>query len=201
MKKHYSLILVSGLFLLTVFSLISNEPSSHAAGTARLAGMQSGEPPWIPEMTHLRERLNSIGLPALSEEGTAQHIHQHLDLFIHGKAVPVPGAIGINVIERFISPIHTHDSSGIIHIESPTIIPLTLGQFFDVWGVELTSECVGTYCSDKQNSLKLFVNGQAVKGDPRLLILGDHQEIVLTFGSSKEIPAPIPSQYEFPKGT
>src|SRR3972149_321082 len=40
-----------------------------------LPGTQLSEAPWQPELAHLRERLNIIGLPALAEEGTALHVH------------------------------------------------------------------------------------------------------------------------------
>ena len=34
---------------------------------------------------------------------------------------------------------HTHDSTGIIHIESPLKRDFTLGQFFDVWKSKLNN--------------------------------------------------------------
>lgn len=165
-----------------------------------LPGIQIGEAPWEPELEHLRERLNRIGLPALLEEGTSLHAHQHLDLFIHGKSVPVPAMIGVNVVERYISPIHTHDGSGEIHIESPTVQNFTLGQFFDIWGVRFTQKCVGGLCEDPQNSIRVFVNGQAETGNPRRILLSDHQEIVVAYGTAGELPSPIPSEHRFSPG-
>jgi hypothetical protein len=165
-----------------------------------LPGIQITEAPWEAEHKHLRERLNIIGLPALLEEGTSLHAHQHLDLFIHGKSVPVPAMIGVNVVERYISPIHTHDGSGEIHIESPTVQNFTLGQFFDVWGVRFTQKCIGSHCEDPQNSLRVFVNGQAEAGDPRRILLSDHQEIVVAYGTAGELPSPIPSEHRFSPG-
>ena len=166
-----------------------------------LPGIQISEAPWQPELTHLRERLKIIGLPALSEEGEALHIHQHLDLFIKGKPVLVPAFIGINEPGRFISPIHTHNTTGEIHIESPNVETFTLGQFFDIWGVRFTSKCIGSYCEDQQNSVRVFVNGEAVAGDPRSIELTDHIEIVIAYGTSGELPNPIPSQHQFSPGS
>ncbi len=77
-----------------------------------LPGIQTGPEPWLAELNSLRDRLKIIRLPALLEEGNTQHTHQHLDLYIKGKHVTVPPMIGINVLERFITPIHTHDSTG-----------------------------------------------------------------------------------------
>ena len=159
-----------------------------------LPGLQTGEAPWKPEIVYLRERLNRIGLPALPEEGSGLHSHQHLDIFVHGHPVPIPGAIGINIPERFISPVHTHDGSGEIHIESPAVLLYHLGQFFDVWGVRLTDQCLGGYCEDSENSLRAFVNGKAA-GHPRDVELRDKDEIVIAFGKVAELPSPIPSEF------
>src|SRR5581483_8345176 len=100
-----------------------------------LPGLQMSTSSWPTELGNLRERLHAENLPALAEEGTVLHIHQHLDLFIDGQSVPVPSGIGIQEAQGFISPIHTHDLSGIIHVESPFAADFTLGQFFDIWGV------------------------------------------------------------------
>ena len=165
-----------------------------------LSGIQTGDAPWDPELSHLRERLKTLGLPALGVEGTALHIHQHLDIFIAGKSVSVPANIGNNKIAFFISDIHTHDTTGIIHIESPTIQKFTLGQFFDIWGVDFTSQNIGGYKNQNDKTLKVFVNGNLYEGDPRQLGLESHQEIVVTYGTDKELPNPIPATYAFPTG-
>ena len=162
----------------------------------QLAGAQKTGPPWGIELPHLQERLQQIGLPALRREGTALHTHQHLQLFIDGKSVPVPAAIGINPVVGFISRIHTHDNTGTIHIESADMVGrYTLGQFFDIWGVPLTVKCIGTLCNTGDRMIRAYVNGTLVPGDPRAIELKEHEEIVLTYGTAKELPSPIPSTY------
>jgi thiol-disulfide isomerase/thioredoxin len=82
----------------------------------------------------------------LGTEGTTIHIHPWLRIVIDGQNVTIPAAIGIEnpSFETYngynvaasgscFEPIHTHDSSGIIHIESPTNSVYTLGDFFLVW--------------------------------------------------------------------
>ena len=203
----YILLGAVALGLLGAGIYISSKPEPAPSGQkvavspGRLPGLQTGEVPWPAEIENLRERLHLMGLPALQEEGFAVHIHQHLEVFIHGKAVDVPAAIGFNPMARFISPIHTHDGSGIIHIESPTPTTLTLGQFMDVWGVRFTASCIGGYCADQKNSLKLFVNGAVKEGDPRALVLTDHPVIVITYGDQGALPVPIPAKFLFPPGT
>ena len=166
-----------------------------------LHGMQiSQNIPWDIQTATLRDRLKAIGLPALKYEGTALHIHQHLNLFIHGKNMQIPPEIGINEGEFFISPIHTHDTSGVMHIESPVVQDFTLGQFFDIWGVKLTKECVGGFCTEGDGKLRVYANGSEVTDNPRNLKLESHQEIVVIYGNELELPSPIPTQYTFPEG-
>lgn len=166
-----------------------------------LAGIQAGTTPWKAETDHLLSRLRAIGLPALSQEGNALHIHQHLDLFIHRDHLSVPANIGVNEAARFISPVHTHDTSGVLHVESPTVQNFTLGQFFDIWGVRFDKECIGGYCTDATNTLNVFVNGASFTADPRSLVLASHQEIVVAYGSAEELPSPVPSSHSFAPGT
>jgi hypothetical protein len=171
-----------------------------ATGAGALAGLQTGPAPWGPDTADLAERLRAIGLPPLSPaEGTAVHIHQHLDLYVDGGKVAVPAGIGIDPAVGF-APLHTHDASGVIHVESPTVRTYTLGQFFAVWGVRFTPSCLGGYCAGGERRLRVYVNGAAYRGDPTTLPLAPHEELVVAFGTAAQLPSPIPSAYRFPAG-
>ncbi len=204
MKSNYvigGIIILAIALLLIAPHFIAQTPSPVATTTeTTLKGMQTTPAPWQPEITNLRERLQVLGLPALSEEGTVLHIHQHLDIFVHGKVVPVPADIGINEAAQFISDVHTHDATGIIHIESPDNQTFTLGQFFDIWGVQFSATTLGGYVADSTNTLKVYVNGKEVTGDPRAVVLSPHQEIVVVFGSAHEAPKTIPTSFVFDPG-
>lgn len=160
---------------------------------AALPGLESGPPPWPAERGHLRARLQALGLPALSRSGTTLHIHQHLDVFVDGKRAVVPAGIGIG--KHFISPLHTHDASGLVHVESPAVRSFSLAELFGVWGVRLTKTCLADECG--AGKLHIFVNGKRV-ADPNRVVLDQHQEIVVAFGPP---PTPVPSSYGFPSGT
>ncbi len=170
------------------------------ADPSSLPGLLTGNAPWPANIGGLAARLQAIGLPTLAQEGTALHIHQHLDIFIHGQAVAVPADIGIDDAAGFISPIHVHDGTAIVHVESPVVQPFYLGQFFDIWGVRLTASCVGGYCADATDTLAVYVNGAQYYGDPRSIELQSHQEIAIVYGSPAEAPKQIPSSYNFPAG-
>lgn len=186
--KLARLLSLSGILLATI----------QTASAADLPGLRTTEAPWPLEIAHLKERLELIGIPALKSEGTVLHLHQRMDLFINGKAFPVPPLIGINPVAGFISPIHTHDETGVIHIESFTIVPYTLGQFFDIWGVRLTDTCLGGYCNTGEKKLRVYVNGKPVGSNPREILLANDQAIVVTYGTAKELPNPIPSVFKGP---
>src|SRR4051812_47416655 len=93
-------------------------PAAHAA---TLPGIQVGKAPWPAERVLLYDRLQAIGMPALSAGGTVLHIHQPLDVFVDGRRVVVPAYVGIDADARFIAEVHTHDATGIVHVEAPRV--------------------------------------------------------------------------------
>jgi len=166
-----------------------------SAASPALAGIQTGPAPWAPEYAHLTQRLKAMGLPMSASMSYVLHNHDLLQMYVHGQPVQVPSQVGINQAEGYLTSLHTHDASGIIHVESPTQRSFTLGEFFDVWGVRLTDRCIGGYCDAGSATLKAFVNGTAFTGDPRTIPLTQHEDIVLAYGTSAELPNPVPSTY------
>lgn len=165
------------------------------ADPTNLAGLVTTEAPWNANNgSALGERMDAIGFSKQSMEGAAMHIHQQLSILVNGQSVQIAPSIGI---ARFFSPIHTHDSTGIIHVEAPFVAPFTLGQFFDVWGVRLTQNSIGGYVADAAHPLKLYVNGTEYTGDFRTLELKSKDVIAIVYGSE---PAEIPSTYALPAG-
>ena len=165
-----------------------------AASTALgLPGIQAGPAPWFPEWDNLAARLRADGLPVLQAEAFVVHIHQHLDLYVRGKHEPIPALIGINVQRRYLSPIHTHDFSGVVHVESPSKRRFTLGQFWDVYGVRFDAKCIGGECG----GVSVYVNGTRYLGNPRAIVLREHQELAVVVGKR---PKRVPKRYAFPQG-
>src|SRR6266704_3713431 len=80
------------------------------------------------------------------------HIHPQLSITVDGQRLTVPSQIGIDPslwkdhsLDQFgmqamsngmsgMAPLHTHDATGIIHVESSIIRNYTLGEFLNVWG-------------------------------------------------------------------
>lgn len=187
-----------GVAAVVVIALVVVNPGSSSDSSnasSSLPGIQTGPPPWPPELADLRQRLRILGLPASPSMAANLHNHDLLQIFVHGKPVEVPQSIGINPTAGFLTSLHTHDNSGIIHVESPTVEDFTLGQFFDVWGVRLTPTCIGGLCNSGDNQLRAYVDGKPWTGNPRDIPLKQHEDIVLTYGTAQEQPKPIPSGY------
>jgi hypothetical protein len=170
---------------------VSNSPATVAVGTDNL-------PPW-PAPSDATAAARRAGLPMLSSEGMVEHIHAHLDVLVDGQAVPVPANIGIDTVHPGISPLHTHDDSGVIHIESPVKRQFSLGEFFTEWGVSLSADNVGGLRATDGKTVRVYVNGQPRTGDPAAIMFNQHDEIALIYGA----PQPgerVPATYDFPPG-
>jgi hypothetical protein len=166
-----------------------------SGGSSTVAGLQTGPAPWQPEFTHLADRFEASGLPQSGSE--TYHIHALLRVYINGKQEPVPAYIGIDPNGQFLAALHTHDASGIIHMESDNFYPFKLGQFFDIWGVKFTDTQIGAYYNQGQNTVQVYVNGKKV-GDPVNYKMQRHDTIVVAYGKPGSFPTKIPAN--FPNG-
>src|SRR5947209_1562386 len=57
--------------------------------------------------------------PVADATPIAMHIHPHLTILINGQDQVIPAGIGVEASGDL--PMHTHDDSGTIHIESPVV--------------------------------------------------------------------------------
>lgn len=158
------------------------------------------------------------GLAPEPREYLETHTHAHLDLFVDGQPVPVPAGIGIDIGAAGItdtptpdgtahfyavktcsavclSPLHTHDPSGLIHTESKVKNhpPDRLGQFFAEWGVLLDASCVGEYC-EPDAQIRVYLDGHLHTGKPQEIALSSHLEIAIVIGRAPDL---IPSTWPF----
>jgi hypothetical protein len=210
-QRRHRLFLIGGVaagvvVIATVVTLIvanTGNPGSGAntgnAGTSQAAGSsQPVDLSWpAPPPQQTRAAVAAAGLPLLSMEATDVHFHAHLDIIVNGQSVAVPADIGI-AAQDAISSMHTHDATGIIHIESPSTATFSLGQFFTEWQIPLSTTCIKTVCNTASSSWRFYVNGQAYTGDPTHITLAAHQEIAVVYGTPP--PGGPPTSYTFPAG-
>ena len=60
--------------------------------------------------------------------------------------------------------------------------------------------CLGGLCEEGDKELKAWVNGTPVTADPTRIVLEDHQQIVLAYGTPAQEPKPVPASYSWPVG-
>ncbi|MCV7346029.1 hypothetical protein [Mycolicibacterium rhodesiae] len=157
-------------------------------------------PPW-PAPADAKAAVAAAGLPMLGSEGAVEHIHAHLDVLLDGKPVPVPRDVGIDTDTRrgTISPLHTHDETGVIHVESPVKRQFSLGEFFSEWQVSLSADNIGALRAGGGKLVRVVVNGTPQTGNPAAITLGPHDEVAVVYGT----PQPgetLPSKYDFGEG-
>jgi sulfur carrier protein ThiS len=117
------------------------------------------------------------------------HNHVGLNVTVNDQPVAVPGHIGMvqvgkaedpllygnHSLDKYgmsgMSPLHTHDASGTIHVESNTVRNYTLGEFLDIWkGLNIDGNTVIATVNDKPVSEFrniILSNGERIELDIR----------------------------------
>jgi hypothetical protein len=159
----------------------------------------------LPPLTDSGGKGQPVDGIQCTPEHVEYHIHAHLTILLDGVNVLIPAGIGItpprSVEQGFVTGgtcfywLHTHDVSGVIHIESPTSQLYTLGQFFDIWGEPLTATQVATFPVSPDKPLHIYVNGKAYSDPVDKIQLTAHELITLEIG--KDVPPP---SFAFPPG-
>ncbi|GAB3853162.1 hypothetical protein ACFPIJ_56150 [Dactylosporangium cerinum] len=195
---------VAAIVLAVVLVVAFHQPGRVAASPAipatplATAQGRTDQPPWsLPADTTAQVR--AAALPMLTTEGTVEHIHAHLDVIVNGQPVVVPADIGIDRSTGRLSPLHTHDTTGVLHVESPAQADFSLGQLFTEWQVTLSANQIGGLKAGDGKVLQSYVNGKPYQGDPAGIILRAHDEIAIVYSTPAQQPDP-PSTYAFSAG-
>ncbi|MBP0589677.1 hypothetical protein J8I87_08090 [Paraburkholderia sp. LEh10] len=119
------------------------------------------------------------------------HVHAHLAIVNNGKWLALPANVGL--LSQCNYEMHTHDQTGIIHIETPNVKNYTLGQFFDIWGQALSS----TNVAGITGTVVAYINDNGdvrrYDGDLRDIELISHRDITLEIGQ----PLPMLPTYSW----
>lgn len=129
------------------------------------------------------------------EEMASYHVHAHLALYVNGQQIAIPRFVGFapnNHGGGCLYWVHTHDATGIIHVEAPHLRDFNLGNFFHIWGEPLGAAQVAAY----KGPVTAYVNGNKYVGDYGAIPLAAHQQITLEVGT----PLVPPPNYSFPLG-
>jgi hypothetical protein len=161
-----------------------------------------GGPPTLAPTGDTAKNGPVDGIMCENNEQTLFHIHAHLGVFVDGQEQLIAAGVGIGpplvfssgfvISGSCFSWLHTHDQSGVIHIESPVQRTFTLGNFFDIWGIPLSSTQVGP----ASGNVTAYLNGMPFNGDPTTIPLDLHNVIQLDVGT----PVVDPIPFNFPSG-
>ena len=184
MAHRRLLTILAGLMVLAIAGCGSGSDAP-AGLTISGPGLQTGKPPWRPEYAHLAERLHALGIPPGGAEKF--HIHAMLHVYVNGLLVPVPAEIGLDPAKHVESSLHTHDHTGIIHMEAAHPYNFTLGDFFGVWGVKLGPARLGGLTGYGGDKLHFYLNGQPLT-NPAAHVLHNGDSIVFGYGTPSSFP-------------
>ena len=144
-------------------------------------------------------RATSSGaIPCEPAEQLTGHYHAHLALFADGRPRALPARIGLE--DSCIRWIHTHDSSGLVHVEIPQRAlsrMFVLGDVFAVWDQPLSESRVAGWPGSVTAWVQTPTEDRAYRwqGEVPAIPLGACDAITLEVG-----PVAQPDPYSFPRG-
>ena len=107
----------------------------------------------------------------IQHETISTHIHVLVIAVLDGQPASLPANLGITA--DCMRPMHTHDDSSLVHIESPTGHPFTLADLLTVWGED------NPYAISALDSIS--INGIRSEGAPEDAVFEDGQRVVLDY--------------------
>lgn len=205
-RSHFR-VASAGLMLVlsvTACKRSSTDPTPPGEGIQLVPGTTVGKSVFPIGNTAQGGQGQPISGVACGLESIAYHAHPHLSLFVNGEQIAIPLGVGITDVREqngVAVPggpgscpywIHTHDATGILHVEPPVAsTTLTLGQAFDVWGQPLSADNVAGF----QGAVTAYVNQERYLGDVRSIPLSRGTQINLQVGT----PLVQPPVYILPK--
>ncbi len=161
------------------------------------------------------------GMPCASTMPNTYHVHAFLGLIINGTQYALPDGMGMYKPGGDITYagfpnwteyatcyyyIHTHDASGVVHIESPQNVSpgtslYTLQNIFDIWGQPISSTRIGPFAGTVTAYVAQVAVGDArivsanyitYSGNPATIPIKSHTTIWLQIGPKVYTPAQLP---------
>lgn len=124
------------------------------------------------------ESTRDLAMSCTTDMATQFHIHPVLHIVVNDSPVEIPANIGISPV--CMHPLHTHDNTGTIHVESPIKRDFTLSDFFAVWDKEFNRNQILDNKVDANHIITMTVNGSS-SDQFENLVLADKDEIVIEY--------------------
>jgi hypothetical protein len=120
------------------------------------------------------------------------HIHSMVSIYRDGTRLAVPKDIGL---VGCTYELHTHDATGVVHVETTAQKTFTFGQFFEVWNQSLGASNVGGIAGTAKFYLIENEHVTAYTGNPADIELAPHRELAIVIGTP---PAAL-ARHRWPK--
>lgn len=196
-------------------------PASETIGSGEIFGHDNTFSPNDGDTSSGGQGQTIDGLPCKTTMPNTYHVHSFVGIIINGRQLALPDGIGMknpgadgtyagipNWTEyaSCYYYIHTHDASGVLHVESPQSVSLTssiytLGTAFDVWGMPLSSTQIGPYTGTvRAYTAKVPLKTARIlrsdytlwSGNPRTIPIYSHTTTWLEIGPTYIAPSSLP---------
>jgi hypothetical protein len=121
------------------------------------------------------------------------HTHSMVAIYRNGVRLALPALIGL---QGCAYETHTHDRTGVVHVEPSVARTITVGQFFGVWGQQVSQAAVAGITGPVRTYV--ISNGTLSRfdGNPADVAFAPHKEIIFITGTA---PVVLP-RYRWPSG-
>lgn len=200
---------------------IASLPSSQIVGSGEIFGTDNLFSPNDGNTSTGGQGQTVDGMPCAATMPNNYHVHAFVGILINGTHPALPDGTGMKAPHadgtyagfanwtEYASCyyyMHTHDASGVVHIESPVTTSqetylYNLGNYFDVWGRPLSSTQIGPY----KGTVRAYVAQVPIKtfyiqrssyvlftGNPRTIPLKSHTTVWLEIGPTYVAPSALP---------
>lgn len=196
-------------------------PASYTIGYGEIFGADNAFSPNDGDTSSGGQGQTVDGMPCASTMPNAYHVHSFVGIIINGRQLALPDGIGMknpgadgtyagipNWTEyaSCYYYIHTHDASGVFHVESPQSASLsssiyTLGNAFDMWGMALSNTQIGPYTGTvRAYTAKVPLKTTQIlrsyytlwSGNPRSIPIYSHTTTWLEIGPNYITPSNLP---------
>ncbi|HEY0062008.1 MAG TPA: hypothetical protein VGC21_07795 [Telluria sp.] len=125
------------------------------------------------------------------------HKHALISIYSNGKRLGFPDGIGrVHAGCYHAYEMHTHDVTGIIHMEADVPKQFKLGQWFSLWKQPLSRNGVAGLAGPVR--FYVIENGAITRydGDPYQIVMTPHREVLIVTGTTMTV---VP-KYQWPPG-
>lgn len=109
---------------------------------------------------------------------TNVHYHATIEIRQDGELILIPANIGI--VGKCIHPLHTHDNTGLIHMDYSKKVAFTLSDFFDMQGIIMTDNQIGSIKTTDKYTIEIKVNNKIINTNYRNIVLHDKDRILIS---------------------